>query len=245
MALQWHPYDQRPTDFLNDKSAANLHVFNTTQLCFEEVDKVNTARVSLVLKEATAQNAWVAIFRSIEITTWRFRFLKNYLDAMVFCKFRWLQRLPVIVDDHQYELEKLVYRGVFGIVGRSWPVCENMPVQPSPAPIWQTLFTPELVPMYTMSCRSSQVCIYPLSSSGCCSARSSQHLSSSRSPQHPSIFSLQTTKRGVYFAWNKTQTNITFFLASLLREVPPHMPYSVLLRASVSVFLLSRRFLEA
>jgi len=51
--------DQRPADFLNDKNAANLHVFNTTQLCFEEVDQVNTARVSLVLKEAKAQNAWV------------------------------------------------------------------------------------------------------------------------------------------------------------------------------------------
>ena len=37
----------------------------------------------------------------------------------------------------------------------------------------------------------------------------------------------------------KTQTNITFFLASSLREAPPHMPYSVLLRASMSVFLLS------
>jgi len=50
--------DQRPADLLNDKNAENLHVFNTTQLCLE-VDQVNTARVSLVLKEAKAQNAWV------------------------------------------------------------------------------------------------------------------------------------------------------------------------------------------
>ena len=97
--------------------------------------------------------------------------------------------------------------------------------------------------MYTMSCRFSRVCIF---SSGCCSAHSSQHPSSSLLLRHPSIFSLKTTKRGVSFAWNKTQTNITFFLAShqrrsgsSLKRVQPHMPHSELLPVSVSALLPS------
>lgn len=99
--------DQRLTDFFIDRGTENLHVLYTTQLCLGEGSKVNTARVSLVLK-AIAQNAWVglgAIYRGFDVFFFEKNCVWTYypdLDTTVFVKkSRWLQRLPATVDDQK------------------------------------------------------------------------------------------------------------------------------------------------